>query len=110
MPRPAPPRLAVFCSPERYVQGRDATAELGAQMKELKCAGPVLVVAGASAARLLADAWAASLGAAGYEHTLHPFPGECTQAEIDAIAGEAKRRGCKTVVGAGGGKVILRPE
>jgi glycerol dehydrogenase len=107
MPRPAPPKnLAIFCSPERYVQGRDATAELGAQMKELKCAGPVLIVAGASAARLLADAWAASLGAAGYEHTLHPFPGECTQAEIDAIAGEARRRGCRTIVGAGGGKVI----
>ena len=32
--------LAVFCSPSRYVQGRDATAQLGIQLTHLGLTGP----------------------------------------------------------------------
>lgn len=100
------PQLTVFCSPERYVQGRDATEQLGDEMKKLGIVGPVAIVAGPSAKRILADAWARTLGSSGYEYHVFTFHGECTDSEIDTIAEESKRLGCKVVIGAGGGKVI----
>lgn len=36
--------LKVFASPERYVQGRDATKCLGDEMKKLNMKGPVIVI------------------------------------------------------------------
>lgn len=37
--------LAVFSSPGRYVQGRDATAELGTQLQAAGLQGPVIILA-----------------------------------------------------------------
>jgi glycerol dehydrogenase len=104
MPRARP--LAVFCSPERYVQGPGATEDLGAQIIKVGLEGPILIVAGRAAERLCSDAWKRSLGAANLEYHVHSFGGECTAEEIDAVAETAKERGCKTIVGAGGGKAI----
>ena len=98
--------LSVFSSPARYTQGRNATAALGAEMTGLGLEGPVLVVAGKSAAARLAATWKESLGAAGFAHVVHPFGGECSRAEIARVKAAAVAAGARTIVGAGGGKVI----
>ncbi len=98
--------LSVFCSPARYVQGRDATAALATEMTSLGLGGPVLIVAGGHARRTLADTWASAFAAAGMAYAVHPFGGECTAEEIDRIADAAKAQGARTIVGAGGGKTL----
>jgi len=49
----------VFCSPLRHVQGDGVTTRLAAEMGVIGLAGPVLVVAGRSAAKELAAVWGA---------------------------------------------------
>ena len=58
--------LSVFSSPSRYTQGPNATASLGPEMQSLGLPGPVLIVAGRSARRLLSAVWQTTLGDAGY--------------------------------------------
>ncbi len=98
--------LRVFCSPSRYVQGRDATERLGAEMSAMALQGPVLIVASPSPRRLLESVWQKSLNEAGMGFGLHPFAGECTLEEIEQIAGAARDLAAQVVVGAGGGKVL----
>jgi glycerol dehydrogenase len=98
--------LSVFCSPSRYTQGRNATRSLGREMKTLGLTGPVLVVAGRSAARLLGDTWRATFGEVGLAHEVHAFGGECSVAEIGRIRASAEKNGARVIVGAGGGKVL----
>lgn len=127
----APP-LAVFGCPGRYVQGRDATKQLGEMLVKNGLQGPIILVAsnvrrppapcrcgsGAplltpcrpppppqSASRLLSATWDASLAAAGIAYSVHKFGGESTAAEIEAIAAAGRAAGAKSVVGCGGGKV-----
>ena len=66
----------------------------------------MLVVGGAAAVGALAPIWAASMAAAGWQHRVRVFGGECTAAEIDALAGEARSLGARAVVGAGEGKCL----
>ena len=98
--------LSVFCSPSRYVQGRDATRALGEQLAHLRLPGPVLVVASRSNIDRLSETWRDSFAAAGLEYRVFPFGGECSQAEIDAGVAAARELGARTVVGAGGGKAL----
>src|SRR6266851_3764779 len=98
--------LSVFCSPCRYTQGRNATESLGKEMSALGLPGPVLIVAGKSARRLLETTWRQTLGDSGYTYAVHDFGGECSLAEIDRIVGAARLHQAATVVGAGGGKVL----
>lgn len=98
--------LSVFTSPARYTQGKNATAALGREMTSLGLTGPALIVAGTSAARLLASTWRKTLGEAGITHAVFPFGGESSQAEIDRAAAAAKELGARVVIGAGGGKVL----
>ena len=98
--------LTVFCSPARYVQGRDATASLGAEMTTLGLHGPVLVVASRAARAELGATWDATFAAAGMTHVIHAFGGECTLAEIERIVTSARTAGARTIVGAGGGKTL----
>jgi glycerol dehydrogenase len=97
---------SIFCSPLRYTQGYDATRSLGAEMKALGLHGPVLLVASPSPRRLLEPVWRQTLGAAGYALAIHDFAGECTVAEVAAIAAAARAAGAATVIGAGGGKAL----
>jgi len=99
--------LSVFSSPERYVQGRDATEALGVQLNAVGInKGTVLVVATATPRRLLEDTWRRVLPAAGYEPLILDFKGDCTARAVAAIEDEAKRRNVAAVVAAGGGQVI----
>ncbi|PXX54909.1 glycerol 2-dehydrogenase (NAD+) [Nocardia tenerifensis] len=98
--------LSVFSSPGHYVQGRDATAALGAELVRLGIEGPVLIVAGSSARRLLAEVWERSLTDAKIAYRVHVSSGECSRAEIARISSAAEEFGGRAVLGAGGGKVL----
>jgi glycerol dehydrogenase len=98
--------LAVFSSPCRYTQGKNATESLGSEMQKLGLSGPALIVAGKSAARLLMNTWTHSLGDAGIAFEVHFFGGECSLAEIERVKSAATRLSAQVVIGAGGGKVL----
>lgn len=98
--------LAVFGCPGRYVQGRNATAQLGEQLKKVGIESPVVILASGSANRLLAATWEAALPAAGYQYSMVKFNGECCVSEIERLAEEGRRAGAKAIVGCGGGKVL----
>jgi glycerol dehydrogenase len=98
--------LSVFSSPSRYTQGKNATEALGSEMKKLGLDGPALIVAGRSAERLLAEAWARSLGGKRIAFEVHRFGGECSLAEIERVMAAARERKAQVIVGAGGGKVL----
>ncbi len=98
--------LKVFCAPTRYAQGPDATAQLGFEICNLGLNGPALIIAGRSAMRLLAEAWAKTFAEVGMRYTIFSFSGECTAAEIRRGVQAARDSGAKVVIGAGGGKVL----
>ena len=98
--------LCVFCSPSRYTQGKNATRFLGQEMAALGLAGPVLIVAGRSAAAMLSETWAGTFPEAGLAYQVAQFGGECSIAEIERLKAEARRQQAKVMVGAGGGKTI----
>jgi glycerol dehydrogenase len=98
--------LSVFCSPLRYVQGVGAMRRLGAEMAAVGLEGPALIVAGATPIARLAPTWAAALDDVGMSHRVRLFGGESSRREIAAIVEEAKSLGARTIVAAGGGKVL----
>jgi glycerol dehydrogenase len=98
--------LTVFCSPSRYTQGKGATAALGREMVALGLEGPALVIAGKTVIGRLAETWQASLDEVGWRHAVHRFGGECSLAEIERVKAAARAQGARTIVGAGGGKVL----
>jgi glycerol dehydrogenase len=98
--------LSVFTSPSRYTQGKGATAALGQEMAALGLEGPVLVIAGKTVIGLLEPTWKRSLDEAGLEHAIHRFGGECSLGEIELVKTAARELKTRTIVGAGGGKVL----
>jgi len=98
--------LSIFCSPARYVQGRDATESLGSEMTKLGLAGPVFIVAGKSARKHLHSAWERTFAEAGLKYVVHEFAGECSREEIDRAKIAAIEAGAQVIIGAGGGKVL----
>jgi glycerol dehydrogenase len=98
--------LKVFCAPSRYVQGRDATSELGTQLRAVGLAGPAYIVASDRAAAMLGPQWSDALGTAGIEYQVGGFGGECSEAEIARGTEGARRAGAKVLIGAGGGKAL----
>jgi glycerol dehydrogenase len=98
--------LTVFCSPLRYVQGPGAMARLGAEMRAVGLEGPCLIVAGSTAVARLAPTWATALDEAGFVSRVRLFGGESSRREIAAIVQEARGLGGRTIIGAGGGKVL----
>jgi glycerol dehydrogenase len=98
--------LTVFCSPSRYTQGKGATAALGREMAALGLEGPALIIAGKTVIGRLLETWKASLGEAGLRHAVHRFGGECSLTEVERVKAAARELGARTIVGAGGGKVL----
>jgi glycerol dehydrogenase len=98
--------LQVFCAPSRYTQGRNATAELGPEIRNLGLSGPALVIAGRSAIALLSDTWNATLNESRIPFTVFAFRGECSTAEIERGKAAAREIKARLIVGAGGGKVL----
>ena len=98
--------LKVFCAPARYTQGPHATAQLGAEIRNLGLEGPALIIAGRTAIRLLSETWMKTFADTGMRHEVFRFGGECTAAEIRRAGQAARGFGARVVIGAGGGKVL----
>jgi glycerol dehydrogenase len=98
--------ISIFCSPARYVQGRDASLELASEMVKLGFSGRVLVLASRSARAALESTWQQSFALHGLSCDILDFGGECSLAEIERGKAEALRLGSTCIVGAGGGKVL----
>jgi len=75
-------------------------------MAALGLPGPVLIVAGRSAKRLLESVWPKTLGDSHYTHEVYDFGGECSHLEIARIEAAAQKARANVIVGAGGGKVL----
>ena len=98
--------LTVFTAPSRYTQGKGATSELGREMNALGLEGPVLIIASGTVIGLLSPVWQRSLDEAGFKHAVHRFCGECCLSEIERVKSAGRQLGARTIVGAGGGKVL----
>jgi glycerol dehydrogenase len=98
--------LTVFCSPARYVQGPDATSQLGAQMQAVGLTGRAYIVASPRASSSMSAQWERSLGQAGIDWEVAEFGGECCDAEIDLHTTQARDREAAVIVGVGGGKTL----
>ncbi|MGO9058979.1 MAG: iron-containing alcohol dehydrogenase [Candidatus Binataceae bacterium] len=98
--------LTLLCAPARYIQGRDATRQLGPEMAKLGLNGRAMVIAGRSAIRSLSTMWEQTFAGAGISFRVRQFGGECSTPEIDAGVAEAKVYQAEVIVGAGGGKCL----
>jgi len=98
--------LSVFCSPSRYVQGRDATRKLGAEVDSLGLGKRACLIAGRSAIKHLESTWNETLPEHNISYALAEFTGECSRVEIDRIKDIAADYKAEFIIGAGGGKVL----
>lgn len=98
--------LQVFCSPGRYVQGRDATRALPAELRRLGLSGKAMILASPSARRQLEDVWRTTFSGSGLDHAIVDFGGECSLAEIARGKVSAAETGATIIVGVGGGKTL----
>jgi glycerol dehydrogenase len=98
--------LQVFCSPSRYVQGRNATRSLAAELQRLGLSGMALIIASRTARRIAEAAWAETFPSAGLQFTVLDFAGECSFPEILRGKEAARRASASVIIGAGGGKTL----
>ncbi len=98
--------LSVFCAPARYVQGRDATKSLAAELQRLGLSGKALIIASRSPREMLGDIWRETFPACGLSYEVMAFGGECSFAEIARGAELARQAGATLVIGVGGGKTL----
>src|SRR5207249_7706100 len=68
--------------------------------------GPALIIAGKTVIGRLAEIWKSSLDEAKLRHAVHRFGGECSLAEVERVKSAARESAARTIVGAGGGKVL----
>ncbi len=98
--------LSVFCSPSRYVQGRDATRNLGSEIDALGLGKRACLIAGKQALKHLELTWEESLTETNISYALSEFSGECSRKEIDRLKDIASDYKAELIIGAGGGKVL----
>lgn len=98
--------LSVFCAPGKYLQGRNATAQLGEEIKKLGLGTQACILAGKSARKHLESVWKDSLSSSGVKYTLVEFEGECSRKEINRVTELARKSKTDLIIGAGGGKVL----
>lgn len=98
--------LSIFCSPARYVQGRDATSALAPELRKLGLTTRALIIASPSARKQLEPIWRESFGEVGIPYDLLDFGGECSEPEIARGKVEARRVGAGVIIGVGGGKTL----
>lgn len=98
--------LNIFCSPSRYVQGRDATFQLAKEMQKVGLTGKALVLASKTARKELEPIWTETFPMQSILYKVITFGGECSLDEIARCRVEAAHYGADTIVGVGGGKVL----
>lgn len=75
-------------------------------MEILGLGGPALIVTSPQPRRLLEATWQTAFNEAHMGFQVHLFAGECTDAEVNAIASAVRAAGSATIIGAGGGKTL----
>jgi glycerol dehydrogenase len=75
-------------------------------MAALGLEGPALFIASKTVIGRLADTWKSSLVEVAMGHVVHRFSGECALNEIERVKAVARQCGARTILGAGGGKVL----
>lgn len=98
--------LNIFCSPSRYVQGRDATVHLPEEMGKIGLHGKAFIIASKTARKELEGIWRESFSMQNVPYEVLTFAGECSREEIARCRQEASRFGANSIVGVGGGKVL----
>jgi glycerol dehydrogenase len=98
--------LKVFCSPSRYVQGRDAIRQLAPELIRMGVTGHVVCIAGPSARRHIEPTLNDTFGSHGLRFGMLDFAGQCSFDEIARCRREAERAEAAVILGAGGGKAL----
>lgn len=96
--------LQVIQSPAKYLQGPDAAALFGEYAKNL--ADSFFVIADDFVMKLAGDKVLNGLHENGISCHAERFNGECSHAEINRLGAILQQKGCKGVVGIGGGKTL----
>lgn len=96
--------LNVIQSPAKYLQGPDAAALFGPYAKNL--ADSFLVIADERVMALAGEKVLDGLRKNDIHCHAERFNGECSHAEISRLIALLKTRGCKGVIGVGGGKTL----
>lgn len=95
---------SVLISPRKYVQGRNALAEIGKHLKIL--GGKPLILWDAKVKGIVGKTVLASLSREGLEAVDVDFGGDCTRKEVDRLVGIITDKGADIAVGVGGGKTL----
>lgn len=98
--------LKVFSAPSRYVQGRDATLELAAELKALGITGSVGIISGRSAKKALSPIWKKVFQEAHIKYSVVDFQGESSRQEVDRLVNFFRTEKVDAIIGAGGGKTL----
>lgn len=76
---------SVFCAPARYVQGRNATLNLGKEIQFLGLGKRATILAGKAAVKHLSESWKDALEGEKIKFVVTEFKGECSRIEIDRV-------------------------
>lgn len=98
--------LQAFGAPNRYVQGRDATYELAAELLALGIEGPVGIITGKTAQKALSSVWEKTFKEANISYTLAYFQGESSRNEANRLATFFQKEKIVAIIGSGGGKTL----
>ncbi len=98
--------LRVYAGPSRYVQGRGAFLQIGAEIKKIGIQGKAFLVISKTAEKMTRPLWEKSLQEEGLDFVVYHFGGECTKSEIDKIVKEAKCDKIDYFIAIGGGKTL----
>jgi glycerol dehydrogenase len=94
----------VLIAPRKYVQGRNALAETGKQLKIL--GKKPLILWDTTVKGIVGKTMLASLAQEAIEPVDVDFQGDCTRKEVDRVIGIIKDTGADIAVGVGGGKAL----
>ena len=98
--------LTIFCSPTRYIQGRDASRTMAQEMVRMGLTQHPLLIAGPRASQQIAPVLIETFAMHQIRFDIMEFGGECSSAEIERCTQEAVRTGAGCILGAGGGKAL----
>lgn len=100
--------LKILLAPSRYIQGPNALAQLGEQLRGIGIANPLLLVGidSPTARETVVRAAEESLNRCGIGHSLVDFGGECTWDEIKRVKDLCIKGRHDAIVSCGGGKTI----
>ncbi|MBT4889666.1 MAG: iron-containing alcohol dehydrogenase [Rhodospirillales bacterium] len=97
-------QFKILGAPGRYIQGQGAISLLPEIASELS--PPALILADEIVLQIIQDDLRAGFKSANIPCNFSQFAGECTRAEIEKQANDARALNCGVVIAIGGGKAI----